>query len=418
MRFLAPKARRAMVRSYRLDVRITSIWWEKTMTQPEQTEVKICNREELAGIFNLDKVHTTFIRNVSHELRTPLALLMGYADLLYAGELGSLSPEQQRAVGVIVNRTQQLNKTVSRISTLLAVQAHRFIQQLLTPMNLITQVVEAQRECAEASGIAMELHISAELPRIIGDGEQVQLAFECLIENAIKFTPRGGCISVHLWADQRWVNLSVSDTGIGIAHEDMARLFAPFEQLDDSPSRAYGGLGLGLTLARSIVVAHGGEIVADSQPGQGSCFTIKLPPYPAVEGLSRPKARSEALRRILIVDDEERVAFTLREGLQKLPRCEIVVTSSGQQALKLFEEQPFDLLITDYKMPDLNGVALASCVQQRYPDTGIIMITAYGQDLIQDPVAAHAIQRVLHKPIRLSDIRDVALETLALHEKG
>ncbi|MGC9395195.1 MAG: response regulator, partial [Anaerolineae bacterium] len=86
--------------------------------------------------------------------------------------------------------------------------------------------------------------------------------------------------------------------------------------------------------------------------------------------------------------------------------------------LELFEEQPFDLLITDYKMPDLNGVALASRIQKRYPGTGIIMITAYGHDLIQDPVAARAIQRVLHKPIRLSEIRDVALETLALYEKG
>ncbi|MBN2390200.1 MAG: response regulator [Anaerolineae bacterium] len=387
------------------------------MTRPEQTGVEVRNRRELAETLNLDEVHDTFIRNVSHELRTPIALLLGYADLLYAGELGALSPEQQRAVGIIVNRTQELKKTVTRIGTLLAVQAHRSVQQLLTPMSLVTQVVEAQRACAEVSGIALELHLSAELPRIIGDGEQLQLVFECLIENAIKFTPRGGCVSVHLWADRDWVNLSVSDTGIGIARADMARLFAPFEQLDAALSRAHGGMGLGLTLARSIVVAHRGEITVDSQPGQGSCFTVKLPPYPAIKN-PLIKAKSGAPRRILIVDDEECVAFTLREGLQKLPRCEIVVTSSGQQALELFKKQPFDLLITDYKMPDLDGVALASCIQKNYPGTGIIMITAYGYDLIHDPVAARAIQRVLQKPIRLSEIRDVALETLALYEKG
>ena len=388
------------------------------MTRPKQTGAEVRNRKELAKTLNLDEIHDTFIRNVSHELRTPLALLMGYADLLYAGELGTLSPEQQQAVGIIVNRTQELKKTVTRISTLLAVQAHKYVQQLFTPMSLVTQVFEAQCACAEVSGIAMELHLSAELPRVIGDAEQLQLAFECLIENAIKFTPRGGRISVHLWADQDGVNLSVTDTGIGIAPEDMAHLFAPFEQLDGTLSRAYSGLGLGLTLARSIVIAHGGEIIVDSQPGRGSCFTIKLPPYPHKKSPLHTKARNGALRRILIVDDEECVAFTLREGLQKLPRCEIVVTSSGRQALRLFEEQPFDLLITDYKMPDLNGVALASCIQKRYPGTGIIMITAYGHDLIQDPVAARAIQRVLHKPIRLSEIRDVALETLALYEKG
>jgi len=120
------------------------------------------------------------------------------------------------------------------------------------------------------------------------------------------------------------------------------------------------------------------------------------------------------MRRILIVDDEEGVAFTLREGLQRLPQCEIATALSGHQALKLFEEQPFDLLITDYKMPDLSGVALASCIQQRYPGTGIIMITAHGHDLVPEAVAVRAIQRVLHKPIRLAEIRDVALETLAL----
>jgi CheY-like chemotaxis protein/anti-sigma regulatory factor (Ser/Thr protein kinase) len=388
------------------------------MTRPGQSGAEMGNRKELAEAPNLGEIHNTFIRNVSHELRTPLALLMGYADLLYTGELGTLSPEQQQAVGIIVDRTQELKKTAIRIIALLALQAQEPVQQPLTPMSLITRVVEAHRACAEASGIAMELHLSAELPRIIGDGEQLQLAFECLIENAIKFTPRGGRINVRLWAEQSRVNFSVCDTGIGIAPEDMARLFTPFEQLDDALSRAQGGLGLGLILARSIAVAHGGEIVVDSQPGQGSCFTIKLPSYPAVERIPHTTTRREAMRRILIVDDEERVAFTLREGLQKLPRCEIVVTSSGQQALKLFEEQPFDLLITDYKMPDLNGAALAACIQKRYPGTGIIMITAYGHDLIQDPVAAHAIQRVLHKPIRLTEIRNVALETLALHEKG
>jgi CheY-like chemotaxis protein len=386
------------------------------MTQPEQIGIKVRDQRELEETLGLDEIHNTFIRNVSHELRTPLAVLMGYADLLYNGELGILSPEQQRAISIIVNRTEELKKTVTRIGTLLAVQTHKYVQQPLTLVNLVTEVAEVQRARAEAIGIAFELHISTELPYIIGDGEQLQLAIECILENAIKFTPRGGHIIMQLWADSQWVNLSISDTGIGIAHEDIARLFSPFEQLDNSPSRTYGGLGLGLTLARSIVVAHRGEIGVKSQPGQGSCFTIKLPPYPSNKK-SLSNVNSSIIRRILIVDDEERVAFTLREGLKKLPRCEIVVTSSGRQALKLFEEQPFDLLITDYKMPDLNGVALASHVKQSYPRTGIIMITAYGHDLIQDPVAASAIQRVLHKPIQLKEIRNVALETLALYEK-
>lgn len=386
------------------------------MTRPEQSGADLRVQKGLNETRNLDAIHDTFIRNVSHELRTPLAVLMGYAEMLYTGELGTLSLEQRRAIGIIVNRSHELKKAVTRISTLLTVQAHKYVQQLLSPASFITPVIEAQRAHAEAAGIALELQLSTEVPRIIGDSEQLQLALECLVENAIKFTPRGGRITVNLWADPRWVNLSVHDTGIGIAHEDMARLLVPFAQLDDLLSRAYGGLGLGLTLARSIVVAHGGEITAESLPDQGSCFTVKLPLHTVAEKPAHTSTRSGITRRILIVDDEEGVAFTLREGLQKLPRCEIVVALSGYQALRLFEEQPFDLLITDYKMPELSGVALASCVQQRYPSTSIIMITAHGHDLVQDSLAVHAIQRVLHKPIRLTEIRDVAMKVLALQE--
>lgn len=386
------------------------------MTRSELCGADLGAQKRLNEACNLDAIHDTFIRNVSHEFRTPLAVLLGYAEVLYTGELGSLSPEQQRAIGIIVNRSHELKRAVTRINTLLAVQAHKYVRQLLVPASFVTPVIEAQRVHAQAAGIALELHLSTELPCIIGDGEQLQLAFECLLENAIKFTPHGGRVTVHLWSDSRWVNLSIQDTGIGIAQEDIARLSVPFAQLDDLPSRAYGGLGLGLTLARSIVTAHEGEIVAESLPGQGSCFTVKLPPHAVVEKSLHPNTRSEIMRRILIVDDEEGVAFTLREGLRKLPRCEIAVALSGHQALELFAEQPFDLLITDYKMPDLSGVALASCIQQRYPGTNIILMTAYGRDLVQDLVTTHAIRHVLHKPIRLAEVRDVALETLALQE--
>lgn len=384
------------------------------MTQSEKCETNLCAQRGQSEAGNRDAIHDTFIRNVSHEFRTPLAVLMGYAEVLYTGELGSLSPEQRRAIGIIVDRSHELKKAVTRISTLLAVQARKYVRQLLTPASFITPVIEAQRANVEAAGIALELHLSTKSPHIVGDSEQLQLAFECLMENAIKFTPRGGRIAVHLWADPRWINLSIHDTGIGIAREDIARLSVPFVQLDDLPSRAYGGLGLGLTLARSVVAAHGGEIVAHSLPGEGSCFTVRLPLHTVTERPPCTDTRGEIMRRILIVDDEEGVAFTLREGLRKLPQCEISVASSGHQALRLFEEQPFDLLITDYRMPDLSGTALASCVQRRYPDTGIIMITAHGHDLVQDSMAVGAIRRVLHKPIRLTEIRDVAMETLAL----
>lgn len=364
----------------------------------------------------LDEIHTTFIRNVSHELRTPLAVLMGYADLVYTGGLGVLTPEQEEAMLIIVNRAQELKKMVTRISTLLAVQARQSVKHPIALSAIIAQMAETQRAKAAEMGLTFMLDLPAGLPYIVGDAEQLQLAIECLIENSFKFTLPGGCITVQLRAEAGCINLTVSDTGIGIEEEDMARLFLPFQQLDGSPSRMHSGLGLGLTLANSIIAAHAGKIEVESRPGQGSCFTVKLPSFSPPEDSLHPDAKNAPKKRILIVDDEEFVAFTLREGLEKLPHCEVEVTMSGLQALKLFAERPFDLLVTDYKMPDLDGVLLATQIRQQYPSTGIIMITAYSHDLIQEPAAATSIQRVLNKPIKLTEIRDVALETLALHD--
>lgn len=388
------------------------------MSELEQTGTQVMADVLQSELSQLSEMHNTFIRNVSHELRTPLAVLMGYADLLNEGELGPLLPEQQEAMLIIVNRAHEMKDMIARIGTLLAVQAQQYVKQPVMLSTLVAQMAATQRAKAEHAGINLEIDFPAGLPSVIGDSEQLQLAIECLVENGLKFTPYGGNVAVRLWSDPDWVNLAVSDTGIGIAEEDVARLFQPFQQLDDSNARLYGGLGLGLTLVRNIVDAHGGQIEAQSQPGQGSCFTIKLPIVASIEDVFRSGPDETAKRRILIVDDEEFVALTLREGLEKLPNCEVMISVSGKEALQLFEQQSFDLLITDYKIPDLNGVALAGYVRQRYPTTAIIMITAYSHDLIREPQATVSIQRVLNKPVRLAEIRDVALETLSLNKES
>ena len=124
------------------------------------------------------------------------------------------------------------------------------------------------------------------------------------------------------------------------------------------------------------------------------------------------------MRHILIVEDEENVATTLQYMLKKLPRCNITIAGGGEQALRLFERQPFDLLITDYKMPDMDGMTLAARVRQSYPQTVIIMITAYGDDALREQAAHISVQHVLDKPVELVEIRSAALEALGRLENG
>ena len=209
----------------------------------------------------------------------------------------------------------------------------------------------------------------------------------------------------------------MTDSGIGMTEEEVERIVSDFCQIDGSTTRQYGGIGLGLTVAKAVIAEHTGSIKVESQPGQGSRFVIELPALPPDGQADQAIEESVALRRILIVDDEENIAMTLQDGLERLPNCEIAIATSGEQALWLFEQQSFDLLITDYKMPGTDGITLAARVRQLYPRTIIIMITAYGDETLREQAARASIQRVLDKPVGLAEVRCVALEALGRVEE-
>ncbi len=359
----------------------------------------------------LEELHSTFIRNVGHELRTPLTIMQGYAELLRDGELGQLAPEQQEALFVIVNRTYELRTLVERVGVLLEVQARSDASLPLTWSDVVQGVVQERREAATQAGLTVNMDLQPDVPSISGNPYQLRQAFDCLLDNAIKFTPSGGRIDVKAYTQPGWICLAVADTGIGIPEDKLQQLFTGFYQVDGSTTRRHGGIGLGLTVANAVAKAHSGHIEVESQPGRGSSFVIKLPVAVATEA-ERPMDKIAACRRVLVVDDEENVALTLQDGLEKLPNCDISIATSGDQALLLFEKQPFDLLITDYKMPGTDGMTLATRVRQLYPQTTIVMITAYSSEELRAQAASASIQHILDKPVKLAEIRSVALEAL------
>jgi CheY-like chemotaxis protein len=258
----------------------------------------------------------------------------------------------------------------------------------------------------------LEIHLEQRLPLISGDPYQLRAAVDCLLDNALKFTPGGGRVQVRVYAESGQACLAVTDTGIGIKEHEVSQVFAPFFQLDGSSTRRYEGLGLGLTVAKAVVEGHSGQIQVTSQPGQGSCFTVKLPTMSPRAQAEGPAVRGGALRRILVVDDEENVAQMLHDGLEKLPECEVAIATSGAGALQRFEQGPFDLLITDYKMPGTDGMTLATHVRHLYPQTAIIMITAYNNHRLRQQAISVRVQRILDKPVELNEIRGAVVEAL------
>lgn len=360
----------------------------------------------------LDPLHEIFIQNVSHELRTPLALVLGYAELLGNETLGSLAPEQHEAMLIILKRAQDLQTIIDRVGILLTSddRVKEYQPVSLTDVALAAAAVrEAQ---AEKSGTVFQFSFQPNIPPVFGDRDHLQHMVDCLLENAIKFAEINQTVSVELHSHGDWVYLSVSDSGIGMTQQQSEAIINnQFYQTDGTATRRYEGMGLGLTVVKTVLQAHGGVLDITSQLGQGSRFAVKLPVYnlmPTIEPpVSEPTTEAAAAKphRILIVDDEQHVALVLKQALKRLPNCQITTTTSAKEALKLAIEEPFDLLLTDYSMPDMNGVSLAQQVRQHSPHTIVLLLTAYSTPQINAAAAEANIRQVLNKPVPIEEIR-------------
>lgn len=226
---------------------------------------------------NGNALRSTLVQNVSHELRTPLSIVLGYVEMLHDGHLGELEAGQKRALSKAVNSVHELCKIVERFGVLMAIETDSTFSVPLDLAETATQVVENRRVEAARSSIDLVTCFEQNLPLVSGNPHHVQQAVDCLVENALKFTPQGGQVEVNVYAEPGWACLAVTDTGIGIPETELERIFSGFYQVDGSPTRRHGRLGLGLTLVQAVVKEHGGSIEVISLPDQGSQFIVKFP---------------------------------------------------------------------------------------------------------------------------------------------
>ncbi len=225
----------------------------------------------------LDRLKSEFIQNVSHELRTPLALIRGHAELLNEGDLGELTPQQQRSAEVIARRTRMLSRLVEDITLILEVESREPEQESVPLDDLVRAAVDDFRVKAEEEGLTIRAEIAPNLSPVRGYTIHLRRVLDNLLGNAVKFTPAGGTITVRVSQEDGQMVLRVSDTGIGIPPDQHERIFERFYQVDGSISRKYGGTGLGLALVKEIVEASGGHVYVESEEGMGSTFVIVLP---------------------------------------------------------------------------------------------------------------------------------------------
>ncbi len=240
----------------------------------------------------LDRLKSNFLATMSHELRTPLTSVIGYAEMMAEGLAGPISGEQKEYLTTILGKADQLLGLITAVLDVATLESGQLAMErsALSLCDVVTNEVATFAPQASRRGIAIQLDATCETP-VFGDRRKIRQIVSSLLSNAVKFTPDRGHIGIAVRAgpltptsalsesieDMPAVQLVVTDSGIGISRDQVAKIFEPFFQVDSSSTRAFGGTGLGLTLAKAYVEAHGGKIWVDTTPGQGSTFVASFP---------------------------------------------------------------------------------------------------------------------------------------------
>ena len=230
-----------------------------------------------------------------------------------------------------------------------------------------------------------------------------------LIKNAAEALPKGGEIRISSSVEHDRVVVRVDDNGIGIAGDDLGKLFEPFHS-----AKGPRAIGMGLACSLGIVKYHSGEISVESAEGQGSVFTVKLPfaGGPARKEQPADNPQVTAPLRLLVVDDVEAVTTVLRDGLSELGQT-VFTASSGKEAIEMFKTTPVDLVICDLGMPEMNGWQVASviksiCREKAVPKTPFVLLTGWGGQVEEDKMAAqNGVDAVVEKPIDILGLLEV-----------
>jgi PAS domain S-box-containing protein len=386
----------------------------------EQARQALLEREQAARTEaeDLNRSKDQFLATLSHELRTPLNAIYGWARML---EGGGLDPAAMRNAtqAILRNSTIQVQLIEDLFDVSRVITGNMRLD--VRPMNVFAPLeaaLDTVRPAAAAKGIRLDTALDPRATPIMGDPGRIQQVVWNLLVNAVKFTPKGGRVELRLRRVNSHIQIMVSDTGEGIAPDQVAHLFERFRQADTGPTRRHTGLGIGLSLVKHLVELHGGTVSGMSAGlGQGSTFTVQLPvSVVQVQPPSRPRpeprsaedpdigsVKPVSLRdvHVLVVDDDEE-SRELASLVLTNAGAETRTAPSAREAMALLEEWPPDVLVSDLEMPEEDGFSLlrrarrASLLRNR--KLPALALTAYGRSEDRVRVLAAGFNLHLAKP--------------------
>jgi PAS domain S-box-containing protein len=302
----------------------------------------------------VDRLKNEFISTVSHELRTPMTSIKGYSDLLFNDRVGALSDQQRHFVGVIKNNADRLTALVNDILDISRIETGRLKLQIdsLDLMELIGGVVDNFRGQMVEKSLDLTLDLPPSLPPVRGDMGRVTQVLENLTSNAWKYTPEGGRVTIRAQAIESYVQVDVTDTGIGIDLKDIPHIFDRFYRTEQAEVQAVDGSGLGLSIVKMFVELLGGDIWVTSELNKGSTFSFTLPLL-APTSVTLPEGDAMG-PRVLVVDDDEHILELLRHQLEA-EGYQVVTAQQGKDVFELARTHRPDLITLDVLLDDMDG---------------------------------------------------------------
>jgi signal transduction histidine kinase len=381
---------------------------QREIAAHRETHAELQRAKEAAESANAAK--TRYLVAVSHEIRSPLNAIYGYAQLLERE--GGMPPAE--AAGVIRRSAEHLTNLVEGLLDISRVESGvlKFRQDIVRLPALLDHVVDMFRMQAAAKGLTLDYVVEGRLPPFVRtDEKRLRQILINLLSNAIKYTERGGATLTVRYRSQM-ATIEVSDTGIGIAAEDLERIFEPFERGRSPEAAAQPGIGLGLAITRVLAGILGGEVTATSEPGRGSRFQLRiLLPEPMVAPASaaaydRVTGYRGDRKTILVIDDSPS-QITVVEHLLRPLDFAVFTATGGAEGLALAQSCSPDLVLLDIQMPGSNGWEIAARLRATFgAQLRIVMVSANAHEFRAggDGVSSH--DAFLSKPVDLDALLD------------
>jgi len=424
--------RQVLLSAERMDLRGEHCWLtlsrditERKQAEEERERLLLQEKEAREEAETASRMKDEFLATISHELRTPLTAILGWASMLNRGSLSQF--QTRRALQVIEQSARSqaglvddILDTARIITGRLKLDAHPVEIE-----RVFQAAIDVIRPSAEAKRIALQVTIDDRDGVVFGDANRVQQVIWNLLSNAVKFTSEGGSVEARLSRTEGHVEITVTDTGMGIEPQFLPYVFDRFRQADSTSTRKYSGLGLGLAIVRHVVEMHGGTVAASSPgKGQGATFKVRFPRaseilVQAQKRLERPEWQlptqpdqmddKQNLKgvRVLVVDDDLDTLEMVKVILQNRG-AEVTTASSAAEALEDLEDSLPDALVSDLAMPEQDGYELIEAIRQRGPQRGgnipAVALTAYAR--VEDRVRALRAGFQMHvpKPVDASEL--------------